>query len=74
MSEQHNELNALSKAVVSLLTFVPPQPPSGNGMMRNAAVNNLGSFVFIGVVNSGFSAVLCNHSQSVLCIMSGEPE
>ena len=68
------DLNALSKAVVSLLTFVPPQPPSSNGMMRNAMVNNPGSFVFIGVVNSGFSAILCNHSRSVLCIISGEPK
>src|SRR6266478_1417874 len=63
------DLNALSKAVVSLLTFVP-QPPSRNGMMRNATVNNRGSFVFIGVVNSGFSAICCNLAISV----SGEPE
>src|SRR6266568_5994293 len=69
------DLNALSKAVVSLLTlFPPPQPPSSIGMIRNAPVNNWGSFVFIGLVNTGFSAIRCDHSRSDLCIMSGEQE
>src|SRR5881397_3907256 len=62
------DLKALSKAVVSLLTFVPPpQPSSSNATRRNATVNNWGSFVFIDLLNSGLSAIWSKHSQSDLC-------